>query len=542
LDPKRENKEILDSVAHPIIYVRGYAMTAGQQNEAAADPFCGFNLGSTVYRASPDKKDPAKKFVFESPFVRLAAEYGYSDVYEEGLDIEDDGWTGPLPRKSIIIYRYYDEVSGLLGTGKTPSIPEFASRLSRLVLKVRDRVCDNEANKIARKDFRCYLVAHSMGGLICRAFLQNPVLGNQEARDCVDKVFTYATPHNGIDMLGLNVPRWLGLFEMNTFNVQNIAEYLGKSACYDENNETRVDGIRKSDLSRKFFCMIGTNRSDYETVMGLSRTFSGHGSDGLVRIENASLTVLDENGIPTGPFDKNNNPTTPCPTAYTYRSHSGYFGIVNSEEGYQNLTRFLFGNIRVDIFVDVDKVRLPQQIANESVNAIYMFELLVAPRGKRWYLSRRIAEEDSVACRSHERITTEPDKNAKHIYMSSVFLADFGKVDKDRPSLAYDLTLGVRVPEYETDGKFWNRGHFEGAYLYRDTAIVEITKPDQNAAQWKVDYGWQSETPGRAPKPLPTPPPAYGQFETAIPFFTKGDPGDPGITGQVRFVISPWNA
>src|SRR5271165_7212191 len=97
LDPKRENKEILDSVAHPIIYVRGYAMTAGQQNEAAADPFCGFNLGSTVYRASPDKKDPAKKFVFESPFVRLAAEYGYSDVYEEGLDIEDDGWTGPLP-------------------------------------------------------------------------------------------------------------------------------------------------------------------------------------------------------------------------------------------------------------------------------------------------------------------------------------------------------------------------------------------------------------------------------------------------------------
>ena len=32
----------------PIIYVRGYAMTEGERDETAADPFCGFNLGSTV--------------------------------------------------------------------------------------------------------------------------------------------------------------------------------------------------------------------------------------------------------------------------------------------------------------------------------------------------------------------------------------------------------------------------------------------------------------------------------------------------------------
>jgi hypothetical protein len=31
---------------HPIIYVRGYAMTEGERNETAADPFCGFNVGS----------------------------------------------------------------------------------------------------------------------------------------------------------------------------------------------------------------------------------------------------------------------------------------------------------------------------------------------------------------------------------------------------------------------------------------------------------------------------------------------------------------
>ena len=54
---------------HPIIYVRGYAMTQGERDETTADPFCGFNVGSTVYRATVDKTAPARKFVFESPVV-----------------------------------------------------------------------------------------------------------------------------------------------------------------------------------------------------------------------------------------------------------------------------------------------------------------------------------------------------------------------------------------------------------------------------------------------------------------------------------------
>lgn len=45
-----------------------------------------------------------------------------------------------------------------------------------------------------------------MGGLACRAFLQNSALGTPEARACIDKVFTSATPHNGIDIAGINIP------------------------------------------------------------------------------------------------------------------------------------------------------------------------------------------------------------------------------------------------------------------------------------------------------------------------------------------------
>lgn len=152
-------------------------------------------------------------------------------------------------------------------------------------------------------------------------------------------------------MVGVNVPSWLKAAEINTFNTSKMAKYLNLATYYKKTK--RVDGLPESAFpSRKVFCMIGTNRADYEAAMGLSRAFSGHGSDGLVRIENASLSGVSDVG----------NPTAPCATAYAYRTHSGVFGIVNSAEGYQNLTRCLFGDLRIDIWVDIHNVRLPRHI------------------------------------------------------------------------------------------------------------------------------------------------------------------------------------
>ena len=355
---------------HPIIYVRGFALSEREQDETTADPFCGFNLGATVYRATPEKEKPAKKFVFESPVLRLISEYQYAEVYENGLDIVDVDWEGTIPTRSIVIYRYYEQASALLGTGKTPEIADFAKGLSQLILRVRDLVCARPDNGIAPEDFRCYLVAHSMGGLIVRAFLQNPELGDDQARHSVDKIFTYATPHNGIDMAGLNVPKWLSAGDMNNFNRDYMAKYLNLEAIYKKTG--RVDWVPEETFpSERFFCMVGSNRGDYDVAMGLSRTFAGHGSDGLVAIDNASIWGTNTKG----------KVSSPCATAYAYRSHSGYFGIVNSEESYQNLTRFLFGDVRVDIWVDVESVQLPPEIQGQAVNALYQFELPgLAPR------------------------------------------------------------------------------------------------------------------------------------------------------------------
>ncbi|MDO8348707.1 MAG: hypothetical protein Q7T30_00605 [Planctomycetota bacterium] len=518
---------------HPIIYVRGFAMSRGEIDDTTADPFCGFNLGSTVYRAVPDKKRPPRKYVFESPVIRLGSDYDYRDVYEDGYDLLDPEWQqnerNKLTSRSIVVYRYYDEASTLLGEGKTPPIETFAQKLGELVLKVREIVCANPDNGIAPDDFRCYLVAHSMGGLVCRAFLQNPKLDPKKAGRFVDKLFTYATPHNGIDALGMNVPSWLGMGDTNNFNRGRMAKYLAIEQAFADTE--RVDWLPEARFpSRSVFTMVGTNRQDYEAAMGMSRAFVGHGSDGLVRIDNATLVGLKQNG----------EAGEPCAKAFTYRSHSGVYGIVNSEEAYQNLSRFLFGDVRVDIHAEFDDVRVPTELKDADkkgkVDALYQIELVASPRGKLWYLTRRTAEEDSVACFAHK--DWNKARKAVSKYLSTVFLANRARVNTNRPSLAYSVTFGVRVPDYEVERSMWFDKHYEGGYLFRNGLVIELVPPQAEDGEWNVKYAWQDQTTQSADTPIDTKQLTKGRVEVAIPF----DSGKtPGIAGTLRFVLSAWN-
>src|SRR5690242_16850052 len=122
----------------PIIYVRGYAMTQTEIDDTTADPFCGFNLGSTVYRATSDPGKP-KKFVFESPVIRLGTDFGYCDVYKDGMDIVYPDWNDQIFLRSIVIYHYYDPASTLLGERKTPPIESFPRGLSNLINCIREK-------------------------------------------------------------------------------------------------------------------------------------------------------------------------------------------------------------------------------------------------------------------------------------------------------------------------------------------------------------------------------------------------------------------
>ena len=128
---------------HPIIYVRGYAMTQSEIEDTVADPYMGFNIGSCKVRQMWD--GTVRKYFFESPPVRLLKQFEYKDVYEDGLD-----WVGSGPEasaqpttisyKSIVIYRYYAPSSDDLGTGQKPDMTRFASGLGDLILGLRQRL------------------------------------------------------------------------------------------------------------------------------------------------------------------------------------------------------------------------------------------------------------------------------------------------------------------------------------------------------------------------------------------------------------------
>ena len=187
-----------NSAVHPIIYVRGYAMTQSEIEDTVADPYMGFNLGSSKVRQLWDGS--TKKYFFESPLVRFLKKYRYDDVYEEGVDrvseltspSTTDGTVKAVPYRSIVIYRYYEPSSADLGTGAKPDMKEFAAGLDALILKLRERIYPNgastvitDAEKAAGKQpydkFRVYLVAHSWEASSQANFWEAPDSGQRSA-------------------------------------------------------------------------------------------------------------------------------------------------------------------------------------------------------------------------------------------------------------------------------------------------------------------------------------------------------------------------
>ncbi len=310
-------------MARPIIYVRGYSRNYSAIENTVDLPYYGFNVGSTRVRTGPDRN--AELLIFESPLVRLLRDHGYQDYFCHIDDSRIEFLNQPktpekLPDKSLVIYRYYDDTSRELGTGQRLKIEELAENLASLVDLVR------ASSGVDRVD----LVAHSMGGLICRSLVQRTWADGRATRR-IGRIFTFGTPHKGISFqhifsIGEAVRDLFGRYDADTFGARRMREYLG----FDEDFPAdRLHELGGSFPPSRVFSLIGTNPADYDVARGWSRRAVGSQSDGLVQIRNAYVKGSAR--------------------AYVHRAHSGPLGIVNSEEGFQNLERFLFGTTRVKL-------------------------------------------------------------------------------------------------------------------------------------------------------------------------------------------------
>jgi len=503
---------------YPIIYVRGYAGNDRDVENSVATPYMGFNLGATKLRQR--WKGNVERHYFESPLIRLMKDHGYSDVYSDGDEMPPGVRLSP---RSVVIYRYYDQASSELGAGQRSDIEQYAKGLSDLILKIRGRMCSTPAEKRA---FRIYLVAHSMGGLVSRCFLQNAECGSDEARARVDKAFTYATPHNGIDwkIVG-NVPGFFSRNNANNFNRKRMRQYLAlpKTA----NNVASLNG--KFDPHR-FFCLVGTDDRDYDVAAGVARCIVGPMSDGLVRIANATV------------YGRWNGAKVQAPRAFVHRSHSGQYGIVNSEEGYQNLTRFLFGDIRVDGVLEISELTLPPKVQaaytqKRTVRASYHIEVVLRVRGKQWDLHRRTVQENSAVFRTFAQMMRVSKAKARFPHLFSVFLDRGERVNRKRSTLGFCLDLGVLVPTYEIDNKLWFDEHYEGGYLYRDKINLEAAPPNRRFKQWRIKYGFDSRTPNRTT----TYAIARKKGDRLVFRIPVSQNSRPGLKGELVLYAKPWN-
>lgn len=460
---------------YPIIYLRGYAGTQGEIEATVSTPYTGFNLGSTRVRQLHTGK--VLPYVFESPVIRLMKDHGYVDAYKDGQILPQ----GPTRSRSIWIFRYYDVADEEFGEGRRREIEFHARELQRFLRHVREAVLD-EGEDPSR--FRAYLVAHSMGGLICRCYLQNPDIpdldGQQTAdwrRKGVDKVFTYGTPHGGIEFRrGLG---WLeGLRDFldpnnaGNFGPRRMREFL------DLPENAPLNSLHGRYPVERVFCLVGTDWRDYGAALGLSKHAAGPMSDGLVQIRNAVVRG--------------------APRAFVHRSHSGHYGLVNSESGYQNLSRFLFGDTRVLVELADVEITLPRRVAQaaegrEEVGVSYHIDTVFSVRGLPVELNRRAYSEGSAIFRTYEQLTRERTK------LFTAFLMRRARVVRRRRSSGFALRVEIRVPDYYQDDHRAG-DHYEGGLLFVDKLNVEVAHAEDGRDQ--VRHGWDSGTPNSTPRAL----------------------------------------
>jgi pimeloyl-ACP methyl ester carboxylesterase len=480
----------------PIVYIRGYAGPTTGIDAQVDDPFYGFNRGATHMRVG-GSGEPAF-YQFEGPMLRLMIDHHYQLLVQGDqhayLQNSDDRSVDP---GSIWVYRFYDQAAttfddpprrpfferiftdiGQHFTADGFNIESAAAGLYDLIKLIQ--------RKIKSDDKRVVLVAHSMGGLIARCMMQKvAVEKNEPARNLVAKLFTYGTPHGGI-VFQTGLANWfedvIGPAGADIFAPEKMYGYLTKDHKFGDlapkdwdPQSIPPDVFDTNDV----FCLIGTDSKDY----GVSKVPVGPKSDGLVRIEHA--------------YVRNAN------RAFVFKSHSGSYGEVNSEEGYQNLQRFLFGRWQVR----VDLAGLPTYAKLEEAQppAVWQADMRLSVRGLSVVLSEQRADQ-YTPIQLNAELQQRKDSPDHPVPLLTTFLFDQTTASGSTPTpdgqdpvrhqgrVRYSLTLRV-AKLTQHDHSFDFSEHLEQVPDWADTAIFDVgpNATGDGLAAWAA---WNSDVEG----------------------------------------------
>lgn len=501
--------------ALPIIYVRGYAGSTRGIDKQVDDPFYGFNAGSTHVRVGGDGEPLF--YQFESPILRLIEDEGYEVLVQgsqEGyLKRKEDG---TIPPATIWVYRFYDQSATTFGKEATDfNIETAAQGLYDYVELVRAKTGAP----------RVYLVAHSMGGLICRSMIQKVSQQKDRipARESVDKLFTYGTPHGGISFeVGSGLIDWametFGPAGADIFSPSKMFGYLTPKGKWGDSapREWRANAIDPEAFDGdRVFSLIGTDAKDY----GIVEKVVGPKSDGLVMIENAYVRGAHR--------------------AFVHRAHSGRYGLVNSEEGYQSLRRFLFGIFRVKVaLVGLD-------LSSSKDNEVWQADVRLSIRGLPIVLHEQTAAHYCPVQLLLEEKQHQDEPDAP-VPLITAFLLDPTRAHQDpleEPPPRCRYSLHVRTLRLvQRDGFFsWN-DHLEEVADWDDVLIVDLGRRDNDPPHTMHGWAqWNSNVTGpiAVHDPITNAPLIFvdGAAEVAFPDSARKILGP---NARLRFTLSEW--
>lgn len=508
----------------PIIYVRGFAGSG--VDTVVDDPFYGFNEGAVHVRV--DGGGEPRFHQFESPLLRLLTDEGYHLFVHGGqrdyLERQADGSVEPA---SLWVHRFYDVAASTFGQHPRDFVLEKAAddlfELVKLVLAKTGAV-------------RVHLVAHSMGGLICRSMIQRTIPDDPDvggaldaATGYVERLFTYGTPHGGIEFaVGHGLLEKLrdltGFGGADIFGPERMHGYLTPQlpdvAPLDDFRATVMpEGGFPTD---RVFCLVGTNPGDYAAAMGLSSRAVGARSDGLVQIDNAFVANAHR--------------------AFVHRSHSGRYGLVNSEEGYQNLRRFLFGDLQVRVdLVDLD-------VTGEDIDdTVWQLETSLAIRGLPVLVHEQSTAHHCPVQVERRRVRDTPDTP---VPLLTAFLSSDATrpLDPDTkqptPTLRHALKLRLISVRQGSRGLVFG-DHLEQIEDWADVLVIDIAPASDGGLPdaWAV---WNSELSGTIRDWSPTASPPLTDQDPDRPEHWRGSVALPvaahallGVSARLQLTVTP---
>lgn len=280
------------------------------------------------------------------------------------LALRDVERTGD-PLKTLWVFRYYDLNDRTFGV--------YGEVLVRLIDFIRELTVQQDGGE--KKRPKVNIIAHSMGGLLVREAIQRtyPNAGRR-ADDCINKVVTLGTPHQGISFQVLN--HWIGIdaaSELEHFNPEFQADrdkpesYVNFHKCFDH---------------RRLLTIVGTNYRTYGVSVAswMNRLFSVGGeygpnynrSDGLVKQAYAQIPG--------------------APRTFVHKCHGGFDSLVTSREAFEIAGRFFFGNVRAGLRMVRGKVTRGKDFFGKSE---FFLGVSIKPRRVDFDLFHQSAEAEN---------------------------------------------------------------------------------------------------------------------------------------------------